>query len=157
MRIPKILLPVTVAALAVACVVSVCRPIRMETELRKREAEVKRRLLLIRDAEQRCLEARGAYTSSWPLLIDSFGLESECEWIPYTDGVSFELKVSDDVALSGERLPLMECSATYDAYMRGLNRRDVQQLIRQAESKGRFPGLKIGDITKPNNNATNWQ
>ena len=36
------------------------------------------------------------------------------------------------------------------------NEEAIQQVTEKASDAGNFPGLKIGDITKDNDNASNW-
>ena len=52
--------------------------------------------------------------------------------------------------------PLMECGASYEDFLNGLDENAVQELIDNAMISGAYPGLKIGDITTDNNNAGNW-
>lgn len=51
----------------------------------------------------------------------------------------------------------MECRAKYVDFLDGLDRNSVANVIEDANSSGGFPGLKIGDINTPNNNAGNWE
>ena len=51
----------------------------------------------------------------------------------------------------------MECRAPYAAYLKGLSEREIYNLTDAAEKQGRYAGLKIGDLTTPNNNAGNWE
>ena len=58
---------------------------------------------------------------------------------------------------SGKQIPLMECAAEYTSYLNGLDQRSVDALVQEAIAAGRYPGLKIGDVTTTNNNAGNWE
>ena len=58
---------------------------------------------------------------------------------------------------SGAAVSLMECGATYDDYLQGLNPQEIERLTREANDNGKFAGLKIGDLTTPDNNAGNWE
>lgn len=58
---------------------------------------------------------------------------------------------------SGRQVPVMQCGATYDQYLKGLDGNAVANLTEKANMGGRFPGLMIGDITQPNENAGNWE
>ena len=51
----------------------------------------------------------------------------------------------------------MECYAGYDDYLSGLDAGSIANLTEEANNAGRYPGLKIGDITTPNDNAGNWE
>ena len=51
----------------------------------------------------------------------------------------------------------MECSATYDTFLSGLNADAVHDLIREANAAGRFPGLKIGSLDTPGDLSGSWE
>mgnify|MGYP007081609601 CR=1 FL=1 len=76
--------------------------------------------------------------------------------IPYSDGKKFTLSATTIVSKSGKQIPLMECGASYEDFLNGLDENAVQELIDKAMISGAYPGLKIGDITTDNNNAGNW-
>ena len=42
-------------------------------------------------------------------------------------------------------------------HLSGLDENSIANLIEEANNAGRYPGLKIGDITTPNDNAGNWE
>ena len=78
------------------------------------------------------------------------------QYIPYSDGKKFTLSATTIVSKSGKQIPLMECGASYEDFLNGLDENAVQELIDNAMISGAYPGLKIGDITTDNNNAGNW-
>ena len=51
----------------------------------------------------------------------------------------------------------MECGTTYDVFLQGLDKHVVASLMEDANAAGRYPGLKIGDISEPNGNHGNWE
>ena len=59
--------------------------------------------------------------------------------------------------VSGVDVPLFEASIPFDILLNGLNRQLVVNLNSQRKSTDRFPGLKVGSIEAPNNNAGNWE
>ena len=79
------------------------------------------------------------------------------QYIPYGDGAVFELEKTIYVGRSGVVQNVMECRAPYAAYLQGLSEREIYNLTDAAEKQGRYPGLKIGDLMTPNNNAGNWE
>lgn len=82
----------------------------------------------------------------------------EIIYIPYTDGVKFEAEVNDNYTTSqGIRVPLVEIRAHYDTYLADLNNQERVNLIDKEQKLDHYPGLKIGDVTAPNNNAGNWE
>ena len=54
-------------------------------------------------------------------------------------------------------MPLMECGAQYQQYLNGLDENSIANLVEAANEAGLYPGLKIGDLITPNNNAGNWE
>ena len=55
------------------------------------------------------------------------------------------------------KVPLFEASVPYDVYLNGLNKQEIINLNEKAKTLEKFAGLKVGDITSPNNNAGNWE
>lgn len=79
------------------------------------------------------------------------------QYIPYSNGQKFELEKTIHIGRSGVMQNVMECRAPYAAYLNGMNEREIYNLTDAAENMGRYPGLKIGDLVTPNNNAGNWE
>lgn len=78
--------------------------------------------------------------------------------IPYTNGTRYEMEVNDQYTTSqGIRVPLFEARAHYNTYLADLDAQERVNLIDKEEKLEHYPGLKIGDITSPNNNAGNWE
>lgn len=151
------ILTIIVAVLLVLCVMSVLSPIRFEHERADREVAVRQRLMLIRAAAERYRTDHGAYTGRLKALADSGYIADSLLYIPYSDGRRFHLEASSVTTRSGRTVPVMECSATYDEYLQGLDANTVRNLVGDADASGRFPGLKIGDLTTPNDNEGNWE
>ena len=79
-------------------------------------------------------------------------------YIPYTKGQKFEIEVNNEYTTSqGIRVPVMEVRAHYDTYLGDLNDQERVNLIDKETKLEHYPGLKIGDIYAPNNNAGNWE
>lgn len=77
-------------------------------------------------------------------------------YIPYSGGKKFEMKAIIG-KVSGVDVPLFEASAPYDLLLKGLDRQLIINLKSDRESSTRYPGLKVGSIESPNNNAGNWE
>lgn len=78
--------------------------------------------------------------------------------IPYSNGKRFEVEVNNDYTTSqGIRVPLMEARAHYNTYLADLNEQELVNLIDKETKLDHYPGLKVGDIYAPNNNAGNWE
>lgn len=153
----NILLAACAAVLALVCIWGVMRPIRFEQQRQEREAAVKTALVTIRQAQERYRKATGGYTASFEKLIKGGYLKNGMQYIPYAGHTPFDLQASAQTDDSGRSIPLMQCTATYKEYLQGLDPDAIAAATEAANNAGRFPGLKIGDITTPNNNAANWE
>ena len=138
------------------CLLSVWQPIHFQKEKEQRETAVKQRLMKIRTAEENYKRRHGTYTGDFATLIKGKWLDREMQYIPFSDNKRFSLSATTIVTKNGKQIPLMECGATYEEYLDGLNEDAIQQETDNANMEGRFPGLKIGDITTNNDNAGNW-
>ena len=79
-------------------------------------------------------------------------------YIPYTDNLRYEVEVNNTYTTSqGIRVPLMEMRAHYDTYLHDLDNQERVNLIDRETKLDHYPGLKVGDIIAPNNNAGNWE
>lgn len=76
--------------------------------------------------------------------------------VPFSGGDSIYM-ASAVKTVSGVKVPLFEASMTYKSLLRGLDRQLIINLNAEREDTGRFPGLKVGSIDAPNNNAGNWE
>ena len=59
--------------------------------------------------------------------------------------------------VSGVDVPLFEACMPYEDYLVGLDRQYIINLKCEAEDMGKYPGLKVGSVDAPNNNAGNWE
>lgn len=84
--------------------------------------------------------------------IDKLGI------IPFSDNEKFEIKVKNDyVNTNGSKIPLMEISAHYNTYLFDLDHQELMITTDTQEQLFRFPGVKVGSVEEPNNNAGNWE
>lgn len=150
------LLAACVLVLSVLCFMSVRSPMRFEKEKAARELDVKRRLVSIRGAEEKYKALHAVYCGSLDSLVKAGLLPDSLKYIPHSDGKEFVLTATTVIGKSGKQIPLMECSAGYEEYLKGLDANAVSALVEEALASDRFPGLKIGDIAEPNDNAGNW-
>ena len=78
--------------------------------------------------------------------------------IPYSNGQRFEMETNNDYKTSqGISVPLFEARAPYESYLGDLNKQELVNLIDRENKLDHFPGLKVGDVYSPNNNAGNWE
>lgn len=78
--------------------------------------------------------------------------------IPFSNNEKFEIKVKNDYTnTSGIRIPLLEVNAPFKSYLFDLDHQELLNAIDMEEQLFRFPGMKVGSIDEPNNNAGNWE
>lgn len=151
------ILSLLAVALCVVCVMSVYTPIHFSEQQEQREQAVKHRLMKIRNAEERYRGRHGEYAADFKTLVGSGLLADSLQYIPYTEKQRFDLAATTIIGKSGRQVPLMECGAKYGDYLVGLDQNSIANLIEEANNAGRYPGLRIGDIATPNDNAGSWE
>lgn len=78
--------------------------------------------------------------------------------IPYTDNVHYEALVNDSYTTSqGIHVPLLEVRAHFNTWLADQDEQELVNLVDREEKLGHFPGLRIGSVDEPNNNAGNWE
>ena len=97
----------------------------------------------------------------WVAMVDTiFGGKYNADsirYVPFRNGATFEMAIKEDSTKSGARFYLFEAKTPYTAYLSDLNQQELNNLIDTQTKLSRFPGLKVGDIEIPNNNAGNWE
>lgn len=78
-------------------------------------------------------------------------------YVPFGNGAEFEMETRVDSTRSGTPLYLFEARTPYEVYLNGMNQQEIINLIDYDEKTDRYPGLKVGDVNEPNNNAGNWE
>lgn len=97
------------------------------------------------------------------VLEDVFGIEypiDDLKFIPNTENDTFTIAQTVIVTGSGVSVPVFECRAHNNQILSQLKSDYEQQIINlneQSRLNGRYPGLKVGSIIEPNNNAGNWE
>ena len=82
----------------------------------------------------------------------------EIVYIPYTDNVKFEVETNNGYTTSqGIKVPIFEIRAHYNTYLHDLNNQERVNLIDKEEKLEHYPGLKVGSVEAPNNDAGNWE
>ena len=90
------------------------------------------------------------------LLKDRAALVDSIKYIPFSGGVKTNMETVVKL-VSGINVPLFEAYMPYDDLLKGLNRHLIVNLRAEKEDLNRYPGLKVGSVTSPNNNAGNWE
>jgi len=82
-------------------------------------------------------------------------------YIPFSQGDTFELIACPNTTRSGTIMQVMECNAPDSSFLKGMGKagkRLIYNRNEEANAKGAYPGLKIGDAGNNwNNNAGNWE
>ena len=79
-------------------------------------------------------------------------------YIPYSDNLRFEIEVNDTYKTSqGIHVPLFEARAPFETYLADQDKQELVNLIDKEQKLDHYPGLKVGSIDAPNNNAGNWE
>ena len=82
-------------------------------------------------------------------------------YIPFSQGDTFELVACPNTTRSGSIIQVMECNAPDSSFLKGMGKQGKRLIYNRAEeadAKGAYPGLKIGDAGNNwNNSAGNWE
>jgi len=79
------------------------------------------------------------------------------KYVPFSGGEIFFLAKDTIPTASKVTVPVFEANVLNDVYLKGLNRQEIINMNAEAKKLKRFPGLKVGDVKEPNNNAGNWE
>ena len=77
-------------------------------------------------------------------------------FIPFSNGDSIIMNAVVSEA-QGVKLPLFEALMPYESLLKGLEPQLVVNTIAARQDLELYPGLKVGDVQKANNNAGNWE
>lgn len=156
-RWTNIILAMAAIVLVCLCIGSVASPILFDKKRQMREEKVKARLIKIREAQVAFEQRHGKYCPSLDTLVGLGLLMPGDIYVPYSDGMPFELEVDSMRMRTGEYMPLMQCGARFEDYLYGLDEQQVKQLTETVGNAGNYPGLMIGNTAAPNGNAGNWE
>ena len=100
----------------------------------------------------------------------------EIKYIPFTDKKDTILYAAEVKTVSGVKVPLFEACIPYavkvmlpsgpgepekyyyqEKLLKGMNHQLIVNLCEERSDTDRYPGLKVGSVTAPNNNAGNWE
>lgn len=78
--------------------------------------------------------------------------------IPFSNNEKFTLKVNNEYYnATNIKIPLFEATASYSTYLYDLNRQEMLNVIDLQKKLEKYPGLQVGSVIEPNNNAGNWE
>lgn len=76
--------------------------------------------------------------------------------IPFSNGKPIVMNAVTKM-VSGVEVPLFEACMPFSDLLMGLNHQLIVNLNAERNDTGRYPGLKVGSVDAPNNNAGNWE
>ncbi|MGL4292810.1 MAG: hypothetical protein ACRCSQ_04465 [Bacteroidales bacterium] len=80
------------------------------------------------------------------------------QFVPFTHGkAKFEMATGEILNASGYVMRLFEAKTPYTVYLGGLDKQEIINLSDRAKKTDKYPGLQVGSIVEPNNNAGNWE
>jgi hypothetical protein len=87
--------------------------------------------------------------------VEGFNIDS-LAYVPIVH-VPFQLQAISYMSISKVVIPLFEASVDNNVYLQGLNKQSIINLNDEQKNMNKYPGVKVGNITQPNNNAGNWE
>lgn len=100
--------------------------------------------------EQVVISVKDTLLKDHAFIADSLGI------IPFSGGKPIEMKATVK-KVSGVDVPLFEASAPFTYLLSGMNHQLIVNLNAEREDTGRYPGMQVGSVDAPNNNAGNWE
>ena len=80
----------------------------------------------------------------------------ELRKVPFTENDKFEMATAN-LSVSKLNVNVFEAKVHNDIVLHGMDRQLVINLNDRMKNQDNFPGIKVGDIIEPNNNAGNWE
>ncbi|MEG1553664.1 MAG: hypothetical protein RSB93_00495 [Rikenellaceae bacterium] len=82
----------------------------------------------------------------------------DLRYVPFTENVEFELGAKEVKTESSVIVPIFEAKTPYTVFMQSVgNDQEIINLVDRYTSMDKYPGLKVGSLTSPNNDAGNWE
>ena len=72
-------------------------------------------------------------------------------YVPFGNGAQFELSTSTDTSKTGVVSYTFEAKTPFVAYLEGLDKQEIINLLEDCEDRGRYEGMKV------DNNSGNWE
>ncbi len=76
--------------------------------------------------------------------------------VPFTENNSFKMATAN-LTVSKLNVNVFEAKVLNDTLLHSMDRQLVINLNERMKNQNNFPGVKVGDIVEPNNNAGNWE
>lgn len=114
----------------------------------RNEREAVKRGLIVRDT---------SYTSVLDsIFLDGFHVDS-IRFVPFCGSTEFTLAAAKVQTGSKVMVEVFEASVLNNVFLAGLDKQLVINYNALREKITGFPGLRVGNIVEPNNNAGNWE
>jgi len=76
--------------------------------------------------------------------------------VPFTQDAKFELATTE--LLTGSvKVDVFEAKVHNNVLLNGMDKQEIINLNERMIQQNNYPGVKVGSITEPNNNAGNWE
>lgn len=80
---------------------------------------------------------------------------SQLSIIPFSDGEYFQMD-ADTIERGGVEVHVFEVLAPYTAFLKGMDKQTVINIIAKQEDIDKYPGLKVGSLIEPTTDG-NWE
>lgn len=82
----------------------------------------------------------------------------DLKYVPFSDGKEFELGATVIKTESSVLVPVFEAKVPFYVFLTNLNAdQEIINLVDRYTTMDKYPGLKVGSLTTPNNDAGNWE
>lgn len=90
-------------------------------------------------------------------LFKSPDFNADLLWkVPFTENDTFEMATAM-LSVSKLQVNVFEAKVHYDILLHGLEEQEIINLNDRMQNQNNFPGVRVGNIEEPNNNAGNWE
>src|SRR5574344_148199 len=97
----------------------------------------------------------------WVAIMDTIfpkGFDADSlRYVPFGNGAQFEMATKNSTTKSGAPIYLLEVKTPYDVYLNGLDQQEIANMKDLQIKLNKYPGLMVGSLETPNNNAGNWE
>lgn len=90
------------------------------------------------------------------LFKNNYPIDS-LRYIPYSNGVEFEMAAGEIETGSKVIVKVFEAKAPFRVWLKGLDHQLIINLIDARKVNDLYEGLKVGSMVEANNNAGNWE
>lgn len=111
-----------------------------------------------REAVKKGLISRDtSYVAVLDSLFDQSYPVEQLRYVPGTDNIEFKMAAARVMTTSMVMVNVFEAYVLNDVFLSDLDRQLVVNYNEMRTKITGFPGMKVGDIRVPNNNAGNWE